>query len=103
MKTIVFFFWLKFQFSTQIDGSFNLTNLVYLDMRQVLTLLPRLQPLVASMGWDLLSGKTTARRNLMQLLWTSKSQVLRLEESSLYGNQSDEVRNFYGNNSFGTI
>jgi zinc finger FYVE domain-containing protein 26 len=55
------------------------------------------------MGWDLLSGKTTARRNLMQLLWASKSQVLRLEESSLYGNQSDEVRNFYGNNSFGTI
>jgi len=72
-------------------------------MWQVLTLLPRLQPLVASMGWDLLSGKTTARRNLMQLLWASKSQVLRLEESSLYGNQSDEVRNFYGNNSFGTI
>lgn len=27
----------------------------------------------------------------MQLLWTSKSQVIRLEESSLYGNKSDEV------------
>lgn len=27
----------------------------------------------------------------MQLLWTSKSQVLRLEEFSLYGKQSDEV------------
>lgn len=42
------------------------------------------------MGWDLLAGKTAERRKLMQLLWTSKSQVLRLEESSLYG-QSDEV------------
>ncbi|XP_052210694.1 uncharacterized protein LOC127813651 [Diospyros lotus] len=57
----------------------------------VLSLFPRLQPLVAAMGWDLLSGKTNARRKLMQLLWTSKSQVLQLEESSLYGNQSDEA------------
>ncbi|CAK9164521.1 unnamed protein product [Ilex paraguariensis] len=56
-----------------------------------LSLFPRLQPLVAVMGWDLLSGKTTARRKLMQLLWTSKSQVFRLEESSLYGSKSDEV------------
>lgn len=30
----------------------------------------------------------------MQLLWTSKSQVLRLEESSLYGSQADEVITF---------
>lgn len=60
-------------------------------MWQVLQLFPLLQPLVAAMGWDLLSGKTTARRKLMQLLWTSKSQVLQLEESSLYSNQSDEV------------
>lgn len=58
---------------------------------QILMLYPRLQPLVAAMGWDLLSGKTTERRKLMQLLWTTKSQVYRLEESSLYGNQSDEV------------
>ncbi|XP_068653631.1 uncharacterized protein [Aristolochia californica] len=43
------------------------------------------------MGWDLLSGKTVVRRKLMQLLWTSKSQVLRLEDSSIYGKQSDEV------------
>ncbi|KAK9273852.1 hypothetical protein L1049_018664 [Liquidambar formosana] len=61
------------------------------EARNVLTLFPRLQPLVAVMGWDLLSGKTTARRKLMQLLWTShRSQVVRLEESSLYGNQSNE-------------
>lgn len=61
-------------------------------MLQVLILFPRLRPLVAAMGWDLLSGKTTARRKLMQLLWTSsKSQVVRLEESSLYGNQLNEV------------
>ncbi|XP_058075240.1 uncharacterized protein LOC131223756 isoform X2 [Magnolia sinica] len=57
----------------------------------VLSLFPLLQPLVAVMGWDLLSGKTEARKKLMRLLWTSKSQVLRLEEFSLYGKQSDEV------------
>lgn len=61
------------------------------EASNVLTLFPRLQPLVAVMGWDLLAGKTAERRKLMQLLWTSKSQILRLEEPSLYGNQSDEV------------
>ncbi|KAM7490346.1 hypothetical protein LguiA_033267 [Lonicera macranthoides] len=61
------------------------------EASNVLSLFPQLQPLVALMGWDLLSGKTNLRRKLMQLLWTSKSQVLRLEESSLYGNNSDEV------------
>ncbi|XP_015874187.3 uncharacterized protein LOC107411162 isoform X1 [Ziziphus jujuba] len=61
------------------------------EASNVLSLFPRLQPLVAAMGWDLLSGKTTARRKLLQLLWTSKSQVFRLEESSLYSNQSNEI------------
>ncbi|GKU87148.1 hypothetical protein SLEP1_g1595 [Rubroshorea leprosula] len=61
------------------------------EATNVLTLFPRLRPLVAVMGWDLLSGKTTTRRKLMQVLWTSKSQFFRLEESSLYGNQSDEI------------
>lgn len=56
----------------------------------VLQLFPRLQPLVAVMGWDLLSGKTTLRRRLLQLLWISKSQVLRLEESGLYGKKPDK-------------
>lgn len=61
-------------------------------MLQVLTLFPRLRPLVASMGWDLLPGKTATRRKLMRLLWTSSnSQAIRLEESSLYGNQTDDV------------
>ncbi|GAB4854205.1 hypothetical protein Ancab_022789 [Ancistrocladus abbreviatus] len=55
-----------------------------------LLLFPRLQPLVATMGWDLLPGKTAARKKLMRLLWTSKSRVYQLEESSLYENQSDE-------------
>lgn len=64
-------------------------------MFQVLMLFPRLRPLVALMGWDLLSGKTAARRKLLQLLWTcSKSQVFRLEESSLYSSQVDEVISF---------
>ncbi|KAH9761009.1 zinc finger FYVE domain-containing protein [Citrus sinensis] len=61
------------------------------EASNILMLCPRLQPLIAAMGWDLLSGKTTERRKLMQLLWTSKSQVYRLEESSLYGNQSNEL------------
>ncbi|XP_004303436.1 PREDICTED: uncharacterized protein LOC101291736 [Fragaria vesca subsp. vesca] len=61
------------------------------EASNILLLFPRLQPLVAAMGWDLLSGKTAARRKLMQLLWKTKSQVLRLEESSLYSNQSDEI------------
>ncbi|CAI9094379.1 OLC1v1030104C1 [Oldenlandia corymbosa var. corymbosa] len=56
----------------------------------ILSLFPRLQPLVAVMGWDLLSGRTSLRRELMQLLWTSKSQFLRLEEAPLYSNKSDE-------------
>ncbi|XP_050366910.1 uncharacterized protein LOC126785311 isoform X2 [Argentina anserina] len=61
------------------------------DASNILLLFPHLQPLVAAMGWDLLSGKTAARRKLMHLLWKTKSQVLRLEESSLYSNQSDEI------------
>ncbi|AEC07743.1 zinc finger FYVE domain protein [Arabidopsis thaliana] len=61
------------------------------EANDVLTLFPRLRPLVASMGWDLLPGKTATRRKLMRLLWTSDSQALRLEESSLYGNQTDEL------------
>ncbi|KAG7572251.1 hypothetical protein ISN44_As09g006230 [Arabidopsis suecica] len=60
------------------------------EANDVLTLFPRLRPLVASMGWDLLPGKTATRRKLMRLLWTSDSQAIRLEESSLYGNQTDE-------------
>uniref|UniRef100_A0A7N0VLB1 ZFYVE26-like TPR repeats domain-containing protein n=1 Tax=Kalanchoe fedtschenkoi TaxID=63787 RepID=A0A7N0VLB1_KALFE len=62
------------------------------EASNVLALFPRLQPLVAVMGWDLLSGKTALRRKLMQLLWNShKSQVSRLEESSLYSDPLDEV------------
>lgn len=61
------------------------------EASNVLALYPLLQPLVAVMGWDLLSGRTVARKKMMQLLWTSKSQVLRLEEYTLYGKQSDEI------------
>ncbi|CAL0305695.1 unnamed protein product [Lupinus luteus] len=61
------------------------------EASNVLQLFPQLQPLVAAMGWDLLPGKIAARRKLMQLLWTSMSQAIRHEESSLYGNKSDEV------------
>ncbi|CDY38507.1 BnaC03g26900D [Brassica napus] len=60
------------------------------EANDVLTLFPRLRPLVASMGWDLLPGKTAARRKLMRLLWSSNSQAIRLEESTLYGNNTDE-------------
>ncbi|XP_039118557.1 uncharacterized protein LOC120254523 isoform X2 [Dioscorea cayenensis subsp. rotundata] len=61
------------------------------EASDIISLFPLLQPLVAVLGWDLLSGKTTARRKLMQLMWTSKSQVLRLEEFPIYGKHSDEV------------
>ncbi|XP_047251765.1 uncharacterized protein LOC107839091 isoform X3 [Capsicum annuum] len=61
------------------------------EASDILLLLPRLQPLLAVLGWDLLSSKTGLRRKLMQLLWTSKSQSLRLEGSPHYGNRSDEV------------
>ncbi|CAN1162066.1 Zinc finger FYVE domain-containing protein 26 [Linum perenne] len=62
------------------------------EANDILILFPRLRPLVAVMGWDLLSGKTASRKKLMQLLWTSsESQVSRLEESSLYGDKVDEV------------
>ncbi|KMZ60264.1 putative Zinc finger protein, partial [Zostera marina] len=57
----------------------------------VLSLFPLLQPLVAAMGWDLLSGKTSMRKKLMLTLWMSKSQAVRMEESSFYGKQSDEM------------
>ncbi|XP_028779336.1 uncharacterized protein LOC114735762 isoform X2 [Neltuma alba] len=61
------------------------------EASNALQLFPQLQPLAAAMGWDLLAGKVAARRNLMQLLWKSKSQVIQLEESSLYGYKSDEM------------
>ncbi|KAJ8430190.1 hypothetical protein Cgig2_006698 [Carnegiea gigantea] len=44
------------------------------EVSYVISLFPRLQPLVAVMGWDLLPGKTTACRTLMKLLWTSKPE-----------------------------
>ncbi|KAJ8763794.1 hypothetical protein K2173_003576 [Erythroxylum novogranatense] len=62
------------------------------DASNILILFPRIRPLVAAMGWDLLPNKTMARRKLMQLLWTSsKSQIFWLEESSLGSNQLDEI------------
>ncbi|CAJ1973780.1 unnamed protein product [Sphenostylis stenocarpa] len=75
-----------------MDTSLSAVKREQLDeASNILQLFPLLQPLVAAMGWDLLAGKIAARRELMQLLWTSKSQVIRLEESSLYGNKSDEM------------
>ncbi|KAJ4959547.1 hypothetical protein NE237_026658 [Protea cynaroides] len=61
------------------------------EVSNILSLYPLLQPLVAVMGWDLLSGKTLLRKKMMQLLWRSKSQELRLEEFSFYEKQSDEI------------
>lgn len=59
------------------------------EAHSVLQLFPRLQPLVAVMGWDMLSGKTTLRRKLLKLFWTSKSKSLHAEESPMYC--TDEV------------
>ncbi|PWA77056.1 hypothetical protein CTI12_AA228630 [Artemisia annua] len=61
------------------------------EASNILSLYPQLQPLVAVMGCDVLPGKTDIRRKLLQLLWTSKSQILWLEESSFSDNKSDEV------------
>ncbi|XP_031125569.1 uncharacterized protein LOC116027922 [Ipomoea triloba] len=61
------------------------------EASSVLLLFPRLQPLVAVLGWDLLSGRTTLRRKLMQLLWTSKSQEFRLQDSPRYCSKLNEV------------
>lgn len=57
----------------------------------VVSLFPLLQPLVAVLGWDILKGKTSLRRKLMQLFWTSKSQTLRLQEYSHYRTHTDET------------
>ncbi|PWA81772.1 hypothetical protein CTI12_AA182970 [Artemisia annua] len=51
--------------------------------------IPQLQPLVVVMGCDLLPGKTDIRRKLLQLLWTSKSRILKMD--SFYGNKSDDL------------
>ncbi|CAH9122192.1 unnamed protein product [Cuscuta epithymum] len=61
------------------------------EASNVLLLFPRLQPLVAVLGWDLLSGKTTMRRKLMQLLWTSKSQEFYLQDPLHYSSKLNEV------------
>ncbi|KAL3745323.1 hypothetical protein ACJRO7_014433 [Eucalyptus globulus] len=75
-----------------MDTTISLVKKQHLEeASNVLLLFPGLQPLVAAIGWDLLPGNTSARRKLMQLLWTSKSRVIRLEESTLYGSQSNEV------------
>uniref|UniRef100_A0A2P2L9N6 Uncharacterized protein LOC105638290 n=1 Tax=Rhizophora mucronata TaxID=61149 RepID=A0A2P2L9N6_RHIMU len=76
-----------------MDTSLSVIKMELLEeASNILTLFPRLRPIVAAMGWDLLSGKTTARRKLMQYLWTSsKSQIFRLEESSQHSSQSDEI------------
>ncbi|PWA99078.1 hypothetical protein CTI12_AA013230 [Artemisia annua] len=65
------------------------------EASNILSLYPQLQPLVAVMGCDVLPGKTDIRRKLLQLLWTSKSQILWLEESSFSDNKSVEVSCFF--------
>lgn len=54
---------------------------------QIVTPFPRLQPLVAVMGWDLLPGHTKSRRKLMELLWNSKIKLT----GHSHGRAADEV------------
>ncbi|XP_020106086.1 uncharacterized protein LOC109722433 isoform X2 [Ananas comosus] len=61
------------------------------EANDIVSLFPLLQPLVAVLGWDLLSGKTALRRKLMWLFWTSKSQALQSEEYSHHGKQTEET------------
>ncbi|XP_024403575.1 uncharacterized protein [Physcomitrium patens] len=53
----------------------------------IVTPFPRLQPLVAVMGWDLLPGHTKSRRKLMELLWNSKIKLT----GHSHGRAADEV------------
>lgn len=52
---------------------------------------PRLRPLIAAMGWDLLPGQLKERRELMQLLWISKSPELLQDASSEVKCQLEDV------------
>ncbi|KAG0600289.1 hypothetical protein M758_11G022200 [Ceratodon purpureus] len=53
----------------------------------LMTPFPRLQPLVAAMGWDLLAGHTKSRRKLMELLWNNKAKLTGFS----HGRATDEV------------
>ncbi|XP_022976078.1 uncharacterized protein LOC111476590 isoform X1 [Cucurbita maxima] len=61
------------------------------EANHVLLLFPRLRPLVAAMGWDLLSGQLKERRELMQLLWISKSPDLLQDASSEVKCQLEDI------------
>lgn len=60
--------------------------------KQVLTVYPRLQPLATVMGWDLLAGKTSARRRLMELSWAGRLKSGRLDGGSTSGRPVEEVK-----------
>ncbi len=51
---------------------------------------PRLQPLVAVMGWDLLRGQTKERRQLMELLWIRRRRQETVGQQ-LHADSADEV------------
>ncbi len=51
---------------------------------------PRLQPLLAVMGWDLLRGQTKERRQLMELLWIRRRRQETVGQQ-LYADSADEV------------
>jgi zinc finger FYVE domain-containing protein 26 len=48
---------------------------------------PRLKPLVAVMGWDLLAGQTKERRQLMELLWIRRHTT----EGHMHAVSTEEV------------
>ncbi|KAL0553274.1 hypothetical protein IC582_007163 [Cucumis melo] len=61
------------------------------EANNVLLLFPRLRPLVAAMGWDLLSGQLKERRELMQLLWISKPPEVLQDASSEVKCQLEDI------------
>ncbi|XP_057524069.1 uncharacterized protein LOC130803870 isoform X3 [Amaranthus tricolor] len=63
-------------------------NLQLEEASYVVSLFPRLRPLIGVMGWDLLPGNTAARRKLMKLIWGSN--MFRLDESPFCANEWDE-------------
>ncbi|KAJ3671098.1 hypothetical protein LUZ60_008524 [Juncus effusus] len=61
------------------------------EASDVISIFPLLYPLIAVLGWDLLSGKTELRQKLMKLFWKSKSDILKSEKLSIHETQNHQV------------
>ncbi|KAJ1687936.1 hypothetical protein LUZ63_019326 [Rhynchospora breviuscula] len=64
------------------------------EASDVVSLFPLLYPLVAVLGWDMLSGNILLRRKLMWLFWRSKSKLLTEEKLFLHDKPSEKLSCF---------